>query len=82
MIMKSAHLYININNSLKSHIFDPYLGFSNQIDFEAMFTLHHISSSRRFIILYGTKWTYFLPVMASKILKIFNVKYVLDKSKR
>ena len=55
MIMKSAHLYININNSLKSHIFDPYLGFSNQIDFEAMFTLHHISSSRCFIILYGTK---------------------------
>ena len=55
MIMKSAHLYININNTLKSHIFDPYLGFSNQIGFEAMFTLYHISSSRRFIILHGRK---------------------------
>ena len=50
--------------------------------FEAMFTLYHIAFHAVSLFCTVQCEQIFFAVMVSKILKIFSVKHVLDKSKR
>ena len=48
----------------------------------AMFTLYHISFNAVLESYTGQYEQIFFAVMMSMVLKIFNIKHVLDKSKR